>query len=55
MCRPSAILAIERLVHRFFIGQVNSRPHRPGDPAKRRGTGPINFALVQSLGEEVRD
>jgi hypothetical protein len=55
MCRASTVVPVQHLVHRFLIGEVDPRTHRTRDPAKRRWTDLINFALVQSLGEEVRD
>jgi hypothetical protein len=48
-------MPVERLVHGFLIGEVDLCTHRPSDPAKRPWTGLIRFALVQSLGEEIRD
>jgi hypothetical protein len=55
MCRAPPIPPVEHLVHRFLIGEVDLCTHRPRNPAKRRWTGLSNFALVQSLGKEVRD
>jgi len=46
---------VEHRVDRVFIGEVDLRTHRPRDPAKRRWTDLLNFALVQRLGEKVRD
>jgi hypothetical protein len=55
LCPASAVLPVEGLVHRFLIGKVDLRTHRPHDPVKRRWTSLSNFAVVQSLGEEIRD
>src|SRR5712692_1042169 len=55
MSRAAAVLQVERLVHRFLIGEVDLRTHRARDPAKRRWTGLPSFAVVQRPREEVRD